>query len=73
MLEVGPVGFVPQRAEYKKIKTLELLIGVLRDGAAVRKVGKRPDPVAQYLPVVVIDVNWLYRYFLESDFPALSP
>ena len=68
--EVGPVGFVPQRAEYKKIKPRELFVGILGDGAAVRNVTERPDPVAEYLPVVMIDVDWLYPDSLEPDLPV---
>ena len=70
MLKWALWGFVPQCAEYQEIKPRELFIRALRYGAAIRKVGERPDPVAEYLPVVVIDINGLYSDFLELDFPV---
>ena len=64
-VEVCPVGLVSQGAEYQEVKPLEFFIGFLGDGAAVRKVTERPDPVAEYLPVVMIYVYGLYPDSLE--------
>ena len=69
-VEVCPVGFVSQRSEYQKFKPLELFVGLLGDCAAVRNVTERPDPVAEYLPVVVIDLYGLYPDSLEPDLPV---